>query len=112
MLLELRREVGGSSEAEDVALQGVPAHLKVEWVAELGGHLQGASGRNEPMLRTGNTTNDSSLETDPCALLDAGDVQLHWNVEAVEEVAAKHQGVHGSVHGMDPAWSTHTHTLL
>ena len=60
------------------------------------------------MLNTGNKTNDSSLETHPRAVLNAGDVQLHWNVKAVEEVAAKHQGVHGRVHGMDPAWSTHT----
>ena len=41
--------------------------------------------------------------THPRAVLDAVDVELHGDVEAVEEVPSKHQGVLRSVHSMDPA---------
>ena len=41
--------------------------------------------------------------THPCPVLDAADVELHGDVEAVEEVPSKHQRVFGGVDGVDPA---------
>ena len=40
VFLELWGEVGGVGQAEQVPLQHVPAHLKVERVAELRRHLE------------------------------------------------------------------------
>ena len=41
VLLELWGEVGGAGHAVEISLQHIPTHLKVEWVAELGWHLEG-----------------------------------------------------------------------
>jgi hypothetical protein len=40
--------------------------------------------------------------THPCPVLNAVDVELHGDVEAVEKVPSKHQGVHWSVDSVDP----------
>ena len=40
--------------------------------------------------------------THSCAVLNVVDVELHGDVEAVEEVSPKHQRVLRGVHSMDP----------
>ena len=35
--------------------------------------------------------------------LDVGNAQLHGHVEAVQEVATKHQWIHRCIHGMNPS---------
>lgn len=39
----------------------------------------------------------------PCSVFDITDVQLHRDVEAVQEVSSKHHRVHGGVDSMNPA---------
>ena len=46
VLLELWGEVGGAGHAVEISLQHIPTHLKVEWVAELGWHLEGGGDIN------------------------------------------------------------------
>lgn len=42
-------------------------------------------------------------------ILNLMDAELHRDVEAVENVPAKHQRVLRGVHSMDPPWKTDTH---
>lgn len=43
-------------------------------------------------------------QTHPRPVLDVADVELHGDVEAVQEVPSKHHGVDGGVDGVDPTW--------
>lgn len=111
MFLEFWREVGGPGQAEDVALQHVPAHLVKERVAKLDWDLLGRWRRilDLTLLRQElKTMKDfcfpsSGQQTHPRPVLDVADVELHGDVEAVKEVTSKHHGVHRGVDGMDPA---------
>lgn len=40
-----------------------------------------------------------------CPVLYLVDGELHRNVEAVQNIASKHQSVLGRINSMDPAWS-------
>lgn len=39
----------------------------------------------------------------PCSVLNIADVQLHRDVEAVQEISSKHHGVNRGVDSMNPS---------
>lgn len=102
VLLELWCEVGGFGQAEDVALQHVPAHLVEEGVAELQWNLRWKRQQAQTSIPFLPLHFVERGFTYARSVLDVTDVELRGDVEAVQEVSSKHHGVHRGVHRMNP----------
>lgn len=107
MFLKLWCEVGSLGDAEDVALQHVPAHLIVERITKLHWNLQGVGLishlKNHHFLSfQAHKSVCLCVRTNPCAVLYITDVKLRRNVEAVKEVSTEHHRIHRCVDCMNP----------
>ncbi len=108
VFLKLRCEVGSLGQAEDVALQHVPAHLVVEGVTKLHWNLWWRWKRHLTITKLITSCHLQLIGvcvcTYPRSVFYITDVKLHRDVEAVQEVSSKHHRVHRGVDSMNPTW--------